>query len=85
MSKAYLIMDMPSSCGSCPCCYEGAHDICNLKGKSVLIQGKPEWCPLRELPQKMRNSATYETTSKANFARGWNKCIDEIMKGSETE
>ena len=45
----------------------------------VMMKGKPNWCPLRELPQKkeerkhMNGSEYYKTV-------GYNTCIDEILK-----
>lgn len=51
-----------------------------------MVGGKPEWCPLRELPQKKEEHPKeyYEFGSIGlSFCIGYNACIDEIMKGSE--
>lgn len=58
MSKAILVMDMPSNCQKCPCMYGG---ICFAKDKAgnpddidpVMTieeshEGRPVWCPLKE-------------------------------------
>ena len=52
----------------------------------IMMKGKPEWCPLRELMEKKEHVKSYDFLSeqKANsFVDGYNACIDEIMKGSE--
>ena len=85
MSKAIIIMDMPSSCFKCPV---GKNEsipletaiVCLAKNKWVTdkqCESKPEWCPLREVPQKKTDADKYY------YALGYNTCIDEIMKGSE--
>ena len=39
-------------------------------------QSKPDWCPLKELPEKMKYcNGTYNGQVK-----GWNLCLDEILK-----
>lgn len=43
-------------------------------------QGKPDWCPLMDLPEK-DNGDYPANTSDAGFAEGWNQCIDEITGG----
>lgn len=52
MSKAILVMDMPYRCQSCQLC-ETANDICFGTEEPTEIDNpykKPEWCPLKELP-----------------------------------
>ena len=37
-------------------------------------QGKPDWCPLRELPEE-------DHEWEDGYADGWNDCLKEIMGG----
>lgn len=81
MSKSILVIDTPAKCNVCrfsdrdvdciPEEYCKAH-----KDEREIINGreKPDWCPLKEVPQK------YEPVSM-NFERGFNSCVDEILKG----
>jgi hypothetical protein len=73
MSKAILIMEMPSSCEECQLFYntEGTK-MCEAIGRLVECESeKPTWCPLREVP------------SKEKFPYSYNACIDEILGGGE--
>ena len=80
MSKAILVMDMPSSCDECNingifCGDVGDNDICRAGG-----------CPLKELPQKKEREnvqADYDGGYSHGITHGYNACIDEIFKGSE--
>lgn len=83
MSKAVLIMDMPSSCEECILRNEGAcfpvskeNSICGVY--YTMKEGrKPDWCPLRELPKK---KSVY---TNGHYSDGYNACIDELLKGEE--
>ncbi len=103
MSKAILVMDMPSSCLECPFRYKSEEmplgnftyqslfrcknepiniseddgDIVYLN--DVMMKGKPEWCPLREVPQK-HTIHCIDTTHHRHVKQGWNYCIDTILK-----
>ena len=75
MAKAMLIMDMPESCEKCPMYNLG---FCKHTGYFVHHTGsknndRQDWCLIREVPEK------YETVSM-DFERGYNACIDEILK-----
>ena len=89
MSKAVLVMDMPERCADCPlrssektsyvCCYLTLKNI----SSTDYYDKKPDWCPLRELPEKKdRNSP--ERVEYGNFGKGYiagfNDCIDKILK-----
>lgn len=88
MSKAMLILDMPETCLDCMFCFEldeGANACCSVmsdendKGLCRDIQcdggycqNKPDWCPLKELPERR----------KYNFngnVKGWNDCLRTIL------
>ena len=84
MSKAILIMDMPSSCSECPIhSINVCGDICCRKrnGRNCIID-KPIWCPLRKCPTKQDENAQI-TESDYYRTQGYNACIDEILGGGE--
>lgn len=75
MSKSILVIDTPEKCDGCV--LHGimiGKQICNAEIKRVKDENsKPDWCPFRDLPEK------YEPVSM-DFERGFNTCIDEILK-----
>ena len=82
MAKAILVMDMPEqTCQKCTLCYEYETEddgyLCCATGKLLPDGGKPDWCPLRELPE--RKKLTYADLDADNKASGWNACLDEIL------
>lgn len=96
MSKSILIIDTPSVCIDCPCHFaqDSGMVICGVNGKQLLSYDietfKPDWCPLREEPQKKadirshRQGAIYLILER-RFINGYNTCIDEIFgEGCET-
>lgn len=57
MSKAILVMDMPECCADCPCSFfERSNSklnlICGIVQEDANNVGKPDWCPLRPMPEK---------------------------------
>lgn len=79
MNKAILVMDMPDDCFECNFCVElAAHDRCVAAGKSIFTIKKPDWCPLKELPEKMEgyNSIKWQW---GEYEDGWNHCIDYLI------
>lgn len=86
MSKAVLVMDMPEQvCQKCTLYYETENDdeyLCCATGKLVPDGEKPEWCPLRELPEKMEVCGKYPQPGKPvpSYRLGWNACLDKILK-----
>lgn len=83
MVKAVLVMDMPEQvCQKCALCYETENDdeyLCCAVGKLLPDGEKPDWCPLRELPKKANHPAYCDN---GRFDKGWNACIDEILKAN---
>ena len=64
MAKAVLIMDMPSGCFNCRFLrIDGEHggviESCGALETAMPVDAetydKPDWCPLRELPEKRRS------------------------------
>ena len=84
MSKVIAIIDKPKNCEQCPCFSIGNfYDVCRLaqQTKSFKEKGIPDWCPLREVPQK--KDTKYSPTRNPYITEGYNACIDEILKGEE--
>ena len=95
MSKAVLVMDMPSSCMECPLGKNMSNSIevciqCPL-GKCAVdaeTETRQDWCPLRELPEKSEVSDCDELCDTddwydSGYTDGYNACIDELLKGEE--
>ena len=82
MAKAVLIMDMPECCVDCCCGYFERYTkelnlVCGATGEDANNVGKPDWCPLRELPEKANHP---DYCDNGRFDKGWNACLDEILK-----
>lgn len=95
MSKAVLVMNMPENCGSCMfpirCmdelnCEPMLKDYENgLTEIDPIIEDedeKPDWCPLRPLPEK-KEEAKEPLATRYYRAEGWNDCLDEITGGTQ--
>ena len=85
MTKAVLVMDMPEACFECGFCHFAfGEDRCQaLESRKVKLEdGKPDWCPLRELPEKMELCGKYPRPGKPvpSYRCGWNACLREILK-----
>lgn len=88
MAKAVLIVNMPDDCTMCKF-WNTDDDECYATGSEELSLGdcektKPDWCPLRELPEKKETVHSQECYTNSYFTdemnAGWNACIDEILK-----
>ena len=91
MSKAVLIMDMPEDCKQCLFCrglnacklkkYLVRDKICTVYTvhKQIMEGGKPDWCPLRELPERSDHP---EHCDNGRFDAGWNGCLDAVEGGA---
>lgn len=94
MSKSVLVIDTPETCLDCMFCfevYEGVEACCSVvndesnKGLCRDIecdggycQNKPEWCPLKELPEE-EHSDYYLDEYCDGYDDGWNKFRDRIL------
>ena len=82
MPKAVLVMDMPEDCTMCKF-WNSKDDECYATGVEELSlnseEAKPDWCPLRELPEK---SVHPEHCDNGRFDAGWNGCLDAIEGGA---
>lgn len=86
MPKAVLIMDMPESCFGCNFLYcnaDASIDSCQAMEVSRIVDSetyeRPDWCPLRELPEK-KTGNSYMNSKEKGIVAGWNACLDEILK-----
>ena len=80
MSKSVLVLETPENCYSCylrklirdlPYCAEKLEHI-----KDSMV--KPDWCPLKPLPEKMIIPRRVRNTDGIEYASGYNTCINEI-------
>ena len=81
MAKAVLVMDMPDDCPMCK--------FFDLDGQCHAVdaenpwstdpdKAKPDWCPLRELPEKKERRVGEH--GERMYRAGFNACLDEILK-----
>ena len=84
MSKMILVLDEPKDCEDCPLFREKENNPhqCEAKHKDVdmytYYKNRPDWCPLRELPDKKEISHFCETST--DWQKGYNTCLDDILK-----
>lgn len=82
MSKAIIVTEMYKSCDDCPSCIIGSCTFCGVNGRKidqieiVNESKKPDWCPRKEMPEKMK----YHNGTYNGHVKGWNLCIDEMLK-----
>ena len=93
MSKSVLLIDTPENCLDCQFCYEldeGVEACCSIsdddKDTSLMkkinyeygyCQGKPDWCPLKPLPENDNFDDPYDEYY-TGYRDGWNRCLEEI-------
>ena len=93
MSKSVLVIDTPENCLDCQFCYEldeGVEACCSIsdddKDTSIMkkidcesgyCQGKPDWCPIMDLPEKDDFDDLYDEYY-TGYNHGWNRCLKEI-------
>ena len=96
MRKSVLVMNTPENCLDCRFCYEldeGVEACCSISDddKDAILmkkidceygycQGKPDWCPLKPLPEEKEEEYWRSKLSLA-WIRGWNTCISKIKRG----
>lgn len=84
MSKSVIIMDTPDSCDMCDMVeMVNGKMYCEVKGcgqcTEDYITCRPNWCPLKLIPQKDTNCYFPDEYSDG-YRDGYNACIDEILK-----
>lgn len=81
MAKAVLVIDMPESCDMCDFVDGEKTLYCGVLGVGEevtdYISCRPDWCPLRELPEK-KETNYYMNNKEKGIVEGWNACLDAI-------
>ena len=101
MKAIVVIDEFPKSCYECPLSHSEVGyfgDICDsvctvLDRTNVVFMdgmGKPNWCPLKSLPKKKEIDETlefdgYNNIIQSALVRGYNACLDEILREGEEE
>lgn len=85
MSKGIIVVDMAEKCCNCIMGYVNEYYDqfeCYFKpGEEIKPDGeKPDWCPIKLLPDKAHHE---EYCDNGRYDKGWNECIDEILKEEE--
>ncbi len=72
-------MDVPKSCRDCEF-FGFVCRITNEKCEYYNEDGRPDWCPIRELPKKMEVCGRYPQPGEPvpSYRIGWNKCIEQM-------
>lgn len=82
MQKAILVMDMPDICWKCSACaflnYTNEYWCC-AKDRLVDPNSKPDWCPLKPVPEKYGPFDCMHDDYGERFSNGYNACVDEIL------
>lgn len=80
MAKAVLIMNMPENCFRCKL-QNWAN--CKITNKCHVGECRPDWCPLRELPERETEMTDADDLGN-DYVRGtmdgWNNCLDMILR-----
>lgn len=80
MNKSILVIDTPEHCRECPLREEynqTYRDYCRITKNIIWTLDKPEWCPLKPLPEKETRDCLKEWSN--GYKSGWNKCLDAIL------
>ena len=86
MSKAILVVDMPSSCSKCQLidCYNNcpATGLCLERemGTEQFEKKIYDKCPLKPMPEKITSWKGKSTNYQQGHRDGYNACIDELLK-----
>lgn len=81
MAKAVLVMDTPENCFKCKL-QNWAN--CKITNKCHVGECRPDWCPLRELPEKKETVHPQECYDNSYWSdemrAGWNNCLDTMLE-----
>lgn len=94
MSKSVLVMDTPETCLDCMFCFErneGVEAHCSVVSgdeysgffrtidcEDGYCQGKPDWCPLKEVPEEEYNKYCFDEYCDG-YDDGWNTFRSRIL------
>ena len=91
MRKVVLVRDMPKGCFYCDYSYEKDYDyrykiegekFCEIENINIggfyeyVSPRKPDWCPLRPLPEKLK----FHDGKFNGEVKGWNDCIGYFLR-----
>lgn len=78
MDKAILVVDMPDYCSECILCRKDyfGHDICIAVVEHIFAPARPEWCPLKPVPEP---KLIWHDDDRDDWERGYNECLSEIV------
>ena len=81
MAKGIIVVDVPEKCDGCEMCGTLLGKVCCIANirKIKDINAKPEWCPIKLMPEK----PDYPPISDSSFVAGWNACLEKIQEGSD--
>lgn len=87
MSKSIILVETPQRCSMCKFLNdtENGYHYCRILDFDYQVdeymqstpKGKPDWCPLKEVPNKIAEENRWFSE---DYAKGYNTCIDEISK-----
>lgn len=88
MSKSVLVINTPKYCALCVLRSGVHHPFCRVNNRDITdLSIRPDWCPLKPLPEKMKATGLYNCEyfkagdRPPSYKIGWNNCIDEITGG----
>lgn len=90
MSKAVLVVDMPSNCDKCPYFCGHYSDMCCMALNNRTINYpypkdfRQRWCPLKELPEEI-HSNEYLDEYCDGYDDGWNSLRKKILGEDEED
>lgn len=81
MNKVILVMDDPMRCIVCPMAkhrHMGGW-FCGAECKVIDVDSmvRPDWCPLKEAPEKDETYYLHEWS--AGYKKGWNDCVNYLV------
>ena len=86
MAKGIIVVNATERCNQCKfwfakstmpikyMCMAGQKEITEKN----LNENKPDWCPIKPIPKK--DTREYMSRELNFLKKGWNDCIDEIIK-----
>lgn len=79
MSKSVLVINTPKYCALCVLRSGVHHPFCRVDNRDITdLSIRPDWCPLKPLPEKMIIPRGARNTDGLEYACGYNTCINEI-------
>jgi len=81
VSKGIIVVDIPETCGGCPCFKDEDMDgdWCSVTGEYVYgFSDMNEDCPIKPAPDKIQHPSR-QSLAQECFADGWNACVDKIL------